>query len=147
MMCSPERTLSKRFIALLQRLILFVVCCTFLAACRRASEPEVAFEDLPPGDAARGEELYNMSVDLAPACSNCHQIDDQDVGGPGLGGYAQIAGERVEGQSAEEYTYLAIVEPADYLTPGWSNVMYARYGDRLDSQETADIIAYLLTLE
>lgn len=137
-----DLTLNPRYTVLAIALTLIVG----LAACG-SQEVETNFEDLPAGDAERGAELYDVSINLAPTCLNCHQLDEQALGGPGLGGYAQLAGERVEGQSAEEYTYLAIVDPGDYLTPGWNNVMYARYGDRLSDQEIADLIAYLLTLE
>ncbi len=119
-----------------------------LVACGADSaEVEGSYAELPLGDPVNGEELYNMSVELAPACSNCHMVEGDDLGGPSLEGYANIAGERVEGQSAGEYTYQAIIAVDDYLTPGWNNVMYSRYGSRLTDQDIADITAYLLTLE
>jgi cytochrome c553 len=114
-----------------------------LAGCQNADDE---FASLPAGDVANGEVLYNEVINGAPTCASCHHLDDQRMIGPGLGGYAQVAGERVEGQSAELYTYNSIVYPARYLVDGYQNVMYTEYGTRLSDQQIADLVAYMLTL-
>jgi hypothetical protein len=55
-----------------------------------------------------------------------------------------VAGERVEGESAREYTFYAIAEPGRYIVEGYGNAMYNRYDENLSPQEIADLIAYLL---
>jgi cytochrome c2 len=88
--------------------------------------------------------LFNSNVNGSPACGTCHRVTEQTLVGPGLLGYGERAGSEVEGQSAEEYTYLSIVRPADHIVEGFSNVMYTEYQSKLSRQEIADLIAYLL---
>lgn len=104
-----------------------------------------SFSALPAGDANNGEILYTDMINGAPACSTCHALDDTALTGPSFNGYSAIAATRNEGQSAEEYTYNAIVRPADYLVDGYANLMYSEYQTRLSDQNLADLIAYLLT--
>jgi mono/diheme cytochrome c family protein len=101
---------------------------------------------LPAGDAARGAELFAQQIDGAPACTTCHTLTDQALNGPGMAGYSTRAATRVEGQSAQEYTYTSITQPAAYIVPGFGNIMYPLYRQRLTSQQLSDLIAYLLTL-
>jgi mono/diheme cytochrome c family protein/uncharacterized membrane protein len=117
----------------------------FLAAC---SSKGIGYQysDLPPGDAARGAELFSQSVNGAPACSNCHTLTGGQGAGPSLQGFAQVAGSRVKGQSAEVYTFYSILSPSKHLVQGFSNVMPSDYATRLSRQQTADLITYLLTL-
>ncbi len=101
---------------------------------------------LPPGDASSGAALFTESIGGAPACSTCHALDDSKLVGPGLQGYAEKAINRVDGQSAEEYTHTSMTQPAAYIVEGFSNTMFPQYGQRLTPQQMADLIAYLLTL-
>ncbi len=114
-----------------------------LAACGGA-ESAIPYAALPPqGDAARGEALYQGGV--APSCVSCHVAGA--AGAPALddlGDYAAVAGTRVEGQDAREYTFYAIVEPGQHIVEGYGNAMYNRYDENLNPQEIADLIAYLL---
>jgi len=114
-----------------------------VAACQ-SETPQVTMEDLPPGDAGSGEKLYLQSVNDAPNCASCHEGDN--LIGPNLAGYGEVAGNRVDGESAEVYTYWSIVRPARHIVQGYSNVMYADYEDVLEAQDIADLIAYLLEL-
>lgn len=118
--------------------------CAFLLLLSACEAESVDLSTLPEGDAQRGEALYNESINGAPTCLSCHLLSDERLIGPGLAGYAEVAGMRVEGQSAEEYTYLAIVRPAAHIVSGYSNLMYAEYGSRLSDQQIADLMAYLL---
>jgi uncharacterized membrane protein/mono/diheme cytochrome c family protein len=117
----------------------------FLAAC---SSKGVGYQysDLPPGDAAHGAELFSQSVGGAPACSNCHTLTGGQGAGPSLQNFAQVAGGRVKGQSAEVYTFYSILSPSKHLVQGFSNVMPSDYQSKLSKQQTADLISYLLTL-
>lgn len=123
-----------------------IVLLLLMVACQKAA-PKVEFDDLPDGDATRGAELFNTSLEGLASCASCHRLDDQQLTGPGLGGYATRAAQRVSGQSAAEYTYTSIVRPARYLVSGFSNVMVQDYGQKLAAQDLSDLIAYLLTLK
>jgi cytochrome c oxidase subunit 2 len=116
-----------------------------VAACS-PSPSSSGFAALPPGNAESGAALFAESVNGAPACTSCHTLDGSTLVGPSLQGYASVAGTLVAGQSAQEYTFNSIVTPAAFVVNGFSNLMYAQYGQKLNPQQTADIIAYLLTL-
>lgn len=122
--------------------IIVVVSLLVLAGCSSSSS---SFDNLPEGDAANGELIYYETVNGAPACSGCHTLTDEPLVGPGLAGYSTVAATRVEGQSAEEYTYNAIMRPSTHLVEGFGNLMYSEYGTKLSEQDTADLMAFLLT--
>lgn len=116
-----------------------------LTAC---SPGDLPFQpgDLPPGDAARGAALFDRSIGGAPACDNCHSVNGDFSSGPGLRGYGEQAATRVSGQSGVEYTFYSIMRPAKHVVRGYSNVMYGDYDEKLDKQDVADLIAYLMAL-
>ncbi|GAB5490480.1 MAG: hypothetical protein Phog2KO_06950 [Phototrophicaceae bacterium] len=128
--------MQKRVIIILGLLMLSLVACN--------STPDIEFSTLPEGDATRGEIVYNDNINGAPSCVSCHLLSDMPLVGPGLAGYGEIASTRIEGLSAEEYTFNAIVRPATHLVDGYSNVMYSGYGTKLSEQELADLISFLL---
>lgn len=101
---------------------------------------------LPQGDPERGAALFGQQISGAQACTTCHSLDGSAGIGPTVQGYGAVAATRVGGESAEEYTYHAIVQPIRYIVPGYPNVMYALYDAVLSEQQIADLIAYLLTL-
>jgi cytochrome c553 len=127
----------------MRRGILVVVLLLVLAGCGGAATPEAV--SLPEGDAERGADLFNTSIGDAPTCGTCHAISDESRVGPNMIGYGARAGTRVEGQSAEAYTYNSIAHPADYIVEGFSNVMYTQYETKLSAQQIADLIAFLLS--
>ncbi|MDE2750176.1 MAG: cytochrome c [Chloroflexota bacterium] len=119
-----------------------------MTACS-ADPPRIAFADLDLAlaDAGSGEKLFNQSNNEAPACAACHKITGESSGiGNALAGIASVAGQRVAGQSAEEYLFWSILRPGRHLVAGYSNIMYARYEEGLEAADVADLIAYLLTL-
>jgi mono/diheme cytochrome c family protein len=102
--------------------------------------------------AERGEELFNQQLiaNQAAGCVTCHYVDPArgDFTGPNLAGIATVAGERVEGQSAEEYLRTSIVNTNEYIAEGFSaGVMPANYGDILTEDEIDSLVAYLMTLD
>lgn len=117
-----------------------------LVGCAQA-EIDYTLADLPEGDAERGAQVFTTPRSGVAACSNCHMLTEEDAGGPGLANYAEIAATRVDGQSAEEYTFDAIVHPARHLVEPYSNIMPGNYGTLFEQQEIADLIAYLLEIE
>lgn len=116
-----------------------------IAACQ-PDPPSISMDDLPEGDAGSGEKLFIQSINDTPACVTCHVLTDVNQVGPGLAGYGAIAGERVGGQSAFEYTYESVVQPSKHIVQGFSNVMYSDYDEKLEDADVADLIAYLLSL-
>jgi len=94
---------------------------------------------LPQGDAARGAGLF---TDLG--CGNCHGA--QGGAGPTLTGMGERAAHRVDGLDATRYLRESILAPCDYEVEGFGcRNMPATFGDKLDAQGLADLIAYLLT--
>jgi cytochrome c len=93
------------------------------------------------GDAARGEQLYQ-------ACSDCHSLDQNDVGPRHRGVYGRKAG------SLPDYAYSAALESSNvtwneetldkWLTDPQAFVPGAKMFFHLDNaQDRADVIAYL----
>lgn len=110
-------------------------------------------EDLPEGDAANGPQLYEVTL----GCAACHGNPDEPGSnpvGPWLGNIANVAADRVAGQSAEQYIYESILNPNAFIAPECANdqpclepsAMPANFGDRMSLQEMADLIAYYMTL-
>ncbi|MBZ0319909.1 MAG: cytochrome c [Anaerolineae bacterium] len=120
-----------------------------LTACEDDSK-EAAFTvaDLPAErDADTGKELFEKGDGDAPACQSCHKTGSEDgATGPGLGGIGSEAGERVDGESAEEYLLNSIIAPGKHVVEGYRNNMFSQYDDKLSKQQIADLIAYLLIL-
>jgi mono/diheme cytochrome c family protein len=115
--------------------------------CACSSEPlEFTLGDLPAGDAVRGAQVYTQPIDRNPACLSCHALNTTRGAGPGMEGYGAAAAQRVDGQSAEQYTFDSILRPSKHMVQGYSNVMPGDYAKKLSQQEIADLIAYSLTL-
>ena len=116
------------------------------AACSGSSTGAASGDSLPPGDATRGAALFTQSIKGAPSCSTCHTLDGSTLVGPSLKGYAAVASTRVEGMSAADYTRNSILQPAAFVVSGFANLMYGQFAQQLTPQQTADLVAYLLTL-
>jgi mono/diheme cytochrome c family protein len=107
--------------------------------------------ELPAGDAARGERLF-LGTETAPdgtilACNSCHSLDGSTVVGPTMQGAASAARLPAGYDSHEAYFRESILNPETYKAPGFEAInMVANFGDRLDAQSLADLIAYLMTL-
>ena len=84
------------------------------------------------------------------ACSGCHNINENqtadNIGAPGpyQNNLYERAGERVEGQSAEEYVKNSIVNPGDYLVEGYQALMPTGLGDTMTEAELDALVAWLL---
>lgn len=108
-----------------------------------ADDLQIAFDQLPAGDAARGEQIF-----LSQPCHICHM---QQAVGPELPGtppLATIAETRRSGYSAELYLYESIVAPNAYVVSGFrKDIMPDEFGGILTDQELSDLIAYLMTMK
>jgi len=102
------------------------------------------------GDAAAGEALFRQTtIGSAPGCSVCHSTEPNQAGvGPSLAGVASRAGQRVSGQSAEDYLRQSILNPNAYIVQGYApNGMYQDFAKVLTDKQVNDLVAYLLTLK
>lgn len=99
------------------------------------------------GDPARGAALFRDGIGDAPACVGCHALTPTTWSlAPVMEGIGARAAQRVEGLSAEAYLEQSITDPSAYLVPGFRNIMFPQYGERLSERDRADLIAYLMTL-
>lgn len=80
-------------------------------------------------------------------CASCHTLTDAQGIGPSMVGLAIRAGERVEGQSAEQYIRNSIINPGEYVVDGFENVMAQNLGASLSSDDINNVIAFLLTFD
>lgn len=113
------------------------------------------------GDASNGEALFRFfpNPETSQYCLTCHNPDEALPGaGPYLYGIASVAGERVEGMSAIDYLHESIIDPNLHIAPPqtgpegnsftWvEGVMPQNWGDVLDEQQIADLVAYLMSLD
>ena len=127
-------------------ILVCIILLLTVAACSNASVDAGSGETLPSGDATRGAALFTQAINGAPACSTCHTLDGSTLVGPSLKGYAAVAPTRVQGMTAFDYTRNSILQPASYIVSGFANLMYGQFAQQLTPQQTADLIAYLLTL-
>jgi mono/diheme cytochrome c family protein len=102
----------------------------------------------PHRDPARGAALFKEGVGGQPACLTCHSLTDQRIVGPGLGGIAARAGQRVRGKTADQYLRESILDPSAYIVPDYpGGVMPSSAVQVLTPQQVDDLVAYLLTLK
>ena len=109
--------------------------------------------ELPEGDAAKGE-----TTATDKGCVVCHVTTPTGpawpatADAPGIGTRAEQRPTEPDytgaATSPEKYLLESIVAPDAYVVPGFSaGVMPKNYGETLTAQETADLIAYMLTLK
>jgi mono/diheme cytochrome c family protein len=109
-------------------------------------------QELPTGDATSGEALA-----ASKGCVACHITTATGPawlpsgGQPGIGDRAATRFTEVDytgkATSAEQYLLESIVNPTASVVAGFQPVMPASYGQTLTAQETADLIAYLLSIK
>lgn len=103
----------------------------------------------PPADPVlRGEAAIQ-----GYACAGCHVLSSlgwSGITGPSLDGIADRAGQRVGGESAEEYLVTSIWNSGGYLVPGYQNLMPAFGPDQpsanlMTGEQLYAVVAYLCT--
>ena len=81
-------------------------------------------------------------------CGACHSISaDTVIVGPSLAGIAAHGGQRVDGLDARAYVYSAVLQPGDYLVPGFADLMPQDLAKKLTGEELDAVVAYVLSLE
>ena len=125
--------------------IVVVLLLVAIAGCSPAASTDPIIE-LPTGDAAAGEVLFNTGIGGQLPCSECHSLDGARGTGPSVLGFGAVAGNRHNGQDAQQYAANSIISPGSFILSGYSNLMPGTYSRDLSRQQLADLIAYLLSL-
>jgi mono/diheme cytochrome c family protein len=127
--------------------VLLALAPAALAGCGGGStvspEPEtvegtIAQETIPldQGDAEAGEAIFTETAE--PGCGTCHTYGpagtDADLG-PNLD-------ESLAGDDPEAILE-SILNPSADVTAGFTDIMPKDYGDKLDEQQLADLVAFL----
>jgi cytochrome c len=154
---TPKHIRKRIPLPLVITLVLFTVVTLFFllefvaatANPRPDGEPETLTADtfmdiLTPlmanADATRGEVLVNETFE----CHVCHVQNGGQIA-PLFTGIAERAVTERPPLTAEAYLYEAIMFPTAHVVEGFSAAMPANYPSRVTPEQTADMIAYLLT--
>lgn len=107
-------------------------------------------EELPVGDPSNGQALFQTTMGCA-ACHGDPATPGSNGVGPHLGNIGAEGADRIEGKSAMQYIYESILNPNDFIAPDCPNgpctapsQMPNTFGERLDHQQMADLIQYLM---
>jgi mono/diheme cytochrome c family protein len=107
------------------------------------ADVQTTFDRLPPGDAARGEQVFD-----GEQCRACHVEHPVGPGFPGDPPLATAAATRRPDYPADLYLYESIVAPSAYVVEGYEEgVMPDSYAQTLTQQEQADLVAYLMAMQ
>lgn len=113
--------------------------------------PSVRIGDIPrpQGEIVTPPPSVDVPALLAEqGCLACHIVNGEGgTVGPSLDTQPQVAGQRVEGLSAEEYVRQSIVDPGAFIVPGFSNIMPGDYSSRITTEKLDALIEYLLSEE
>jgi len=110
------------------------------AALPAKGDFEQIVAELPPGDSAKGAQLFTSQ-----GCIGCHsQEKDKRLVGPTFYGLNTRAGQRTPPETAKAYLYESIVAPNDYVVESYQpNLMPQIFSTTLDPQQMADILAWI----
>lgn len=91
----------------------------------------------PAGDPAAGEEIFTATAQ--PPCASCHTLAEANASGTVGPDLDQV----LKGKDAA-FVHESIVDPDAEIASGFTaGVMPAVYGDQLDDQQLADVVAFL----
>jgi cytochrome c len=127
----------------MRNFVTFFVFILLVAGCSGTAST------IPSGDPGRGAQLFTTGLNEAPPCSTCHLTVEGEQRfslGPNLAGIGERAATRVAGLTAQDYLHQSIVDTRAYVVPGYLNIMYPDYGERLTEDDVRDLTAYLMTL-
>jgi cytochrome c oxidase cbb3-type subunit 2 len=105
---------------------------------------------LPSGNAQNGQALF-----ASQGCAACHSLKpDEKIVGPSLAGIGKTSADRIKAPddghkgkatTAELYIEESILDPSAYVVPGFPDAMVKDFPKKLNTQQLADIIAFLQT--
>lgn len=117
-------------------LAVFVALSMLISAC--SSTTEIALSE----QEQLGQRMFVQN------CAACHaQSGELVIVGPSLAGIGQRAENRVPNQDGRSYIENSILNPADYINEGYTNLMPPTFGDTLTDEQLDALIAYLYVLE
>jgi mono/diheme cytochrome c family protein len=137
----------------IERTLQFAGLPQIIAAMAVGDDVEAILAELETtnGDSFNGQLLYNglePALDGIPlTCSGCHM--EETIAPLTEGTWTRITEERLQDEaladySARQYLVESILHPNAYIVEGYNaNVMPSAYGQRLDLQQLADLLAYL----
>jgi len=80
-------------------------------------------------------------------CGACHSaLGETVIVGPPLAGIGERGAARVDGLDARSYVYNSILQPDDFVVPGFDNLMPKDLGKKLTGEELDAVVAYVLAL-
>ncbi|MGD2156750.1 MAG: cytochrome c [Anaerolineales bacterium] len=90
---------------------------------------------------ARGLTVYNNN-----GCGGCHTIEGISTGavGPILSQIGEVAADRQDGMSPEDYLRESILNPSAHIVEGYDDMMPKNFGDSLSDDELSDLVAFLM---
>jgi mono/diheme cytochrome c family protein len=103
----------------------------------QGSVPQKTLPDFSKGDPEAGKEIFTSTAQ--PACSSCHTYK-------AAGSTAEVGpnlDEVLQGKDAQ-FIYESIVDPDAEIAAGFTGgIMPKDYGEKLDDQQLADLVAFL----
>ncbi|HET6656403.1 MAG TPA: cytochrome c [Gaiellaceae bacterium] len=91
----------------------------------------------PAGDPAAGKEIFTTTAQ--PPCASCHTLAEANASGTVGPDLDQV----LKGKDAA-FIHESIVDPDAEIASGFTaGIMPAVYGDQLDDQQLADLVAFL----
>lgn len=110
-----------------------------LGACGGAAAP-------PPTPTLDPQIAAGQRVFVAH-CGACHSaLGETVIVGPPLAGIGERGAARVDGLDARSYVYNSILQPDDFVVPGFDNLMPKDLGKKLTGEELDAVVAYVLAL-
>ncbi len=99
-------------------------------------------------DAANGQALYNGALGCAGCHGNAAVAPPTELTWPGINSGDRLSDPALAGYTPDQYLVESILAPNAYIVPSYpAGVMPQNFGQRLDAQGLADIIAYLKSYE
>ncbi|MFP4322849.1 MAG: c-type cytochrome [Anaerolineales bacterium] len=138
-----------RFPLCLPLLLLLLIALTGLAACGSDEDADATAGPTAPPTLDPASPAGQGQIVFQQHCTTCHVIvGDRAIVGPSLANIANVAAERVPGQSAEDYLRESIVMPNAYIVDGFAmGSMQGNFAETLSDEEVDQLVAYMLTLE
>ncbi|MEZ4673230.1 MAG: c-type cytochrome [Caldilineaceae bacterium] len=110
-------------------------------------EPLPVAEEAAPSDGPREPAALFVSM----GCSGCHNLNvNQDANnqgqpGPNMGNLPETAGNRVPGEDAQTYVHNSIVNPNEFVNPGYiAGIMPQNFADQMSEEEIQGLVDWLL---
>ena len=105
-------------------------------------EPEVLLSGVE-----LGREIFRLGKNGAQRCANCHRVTTRGFAidpAPNLEGIVDVAGDRVEGLTAEEYLRESILYPENHIEGVWQTPMPVDYIGLLSDEDVEALVVYMM---